>query len=89
MLLFSTLKAQDTPFIEQGDIKVEFPFIIIQHIPFTIDIEITDPDAAAALEGNTLRMKIGPEYNDIRIQDGIGTDQLYRTGKDKSVIFMR
>lgn len=73
LLLFSTLKAQDTPFIEQGDIKVEFPFIIIQHIPFTIDIEIIDPDAAAALEGKTLRMKIGPEYNDIRIQDGIGT----------------
>ncbi len=71
--IFSPLKGEETPFIQQDDIAVELPFIIIQHIPFSIEIEIKDTAAAAGLEGKDLQLKVGNEYKDVRILNGKGT----------------
>jgi Na+/H+ antiporter NhaC len=72
LLAFSPLNAEEKPFIEQGDIEVEFPFIIIQHIPFTIDIALTDPELAEVLDGQDLLIRVGGEDHLIKISEGKG-----------------
>jgi len=84
--VFYPLKGEETPFVQQDDIAIEFPFIIIQHIPFSIEIEITDPELAAAMEGDDLRLKIGDEYEDVRILNGYC--HLHRPGKNGNILFM-
>ncbi|MBE9485426.1 MAG: Na+/H+ antiporter NhaC family protein [Bacteroidetes bacterium] len=79
--VFYPLKGEETPFVQQDDIAIEFPFIIIQHIPFSIEIEITDPELAAVLEGDDLRLKVGDEYEDVRILNGKGTATFTARGK--------
>jgi len=71
--ILSPLKGEETPFIQQDDIVIELPFIIIQHISFSIEIEITKPELAAVMEGNDLKLKVGNEYEDVRILNGKGT----------------
>ena len=60
---------------------MEFPFIIIQHIPFIIDIEITDEDLASELEGSDLILKVGNEYHDVSITDGKGSISYTPSGR--------
>ena len=42
----------------QDDISIGFPFIIIRDIPFSIDIEIINPEIARELEGKELSLVI-------------------------------
>ncbi len=70
---FSYVNAEEVPFIEQDDIQIEFPFVIIQHIPFSIDVKITDAEAATYLEGRDLRIKLGEEYHTVEIHKGKGS----------------
>jgi len=72
LLSFTAINAEESPSIGQEDISVEFPFIIIQHIPFDIEIKVLNEDVARSLEGKELSIKVGDETQDIRILDGKG-----------------
>ncbi len=72
LLAFSTLYAEERAYIDHEDIEIEFPFIIIQHIPFTIDIALTDPELAEVLDGQDLLIRIGGEDQFVKISEGKG-----------------
>ncbi len=72
MVLSFPLKGEEVPFLGKDEINIEFPFIIIQHIPFDIEIEITDIETAKALEGKEISIHIGEEYKEVMILNGKG-----------------
>ena len=80
LLSFPGLKGEETPFIQQDDIEVAFPFIIIQHIPFSIDVNITNVELANELEGSELILKIGNEPCNVSINNGKGSISFTATG---------
>lgn len=57
----------------QDDISIGFPFIIIRDIPFSIDIEIINPEIARELEGKELSLVIDGQPEKARISGGRGT----------------
>ncbi len=57
----------------QDDISIGFPFIIIRDIPFSIDIEIINPEIARELEGKELSLVIDGQQEKARISGGRGT----------------
>lgn len=79
------LQAEETPFIEQDDLEVEFPFIIIQHIPFNIGIGITDTEVAAAYEDRQLVINISGEDHPVIIHDGRGQISFTAAGSSELV----
>lgn len=68
-----TLSGQEKPFIGKQDIQAELPFIIVQDIPFTINIELTNPDLTEELENKILEIKVCGETKEIQIHDGKGS----------------
>lgn len=84
LLAFSTLNAEERSYIDQEDFEIEFPFIIIQHIPFTIDIALTDPELAELLEGQDLLIRVGGEDQFVKISEGKGSISF--TASHKSTI---
>lgn len=68
-----TLSGQEKPFIGKQDIRAELPFIIVQDIPFTINIELTNPDLAEELENKILSIKVCGESKGIQIHKGKGS----------------
>ena len=72
MVLSFPLKGEEVPFLGKDEINIEFPFIIIQHIPLDIEIEITDIETAKALEGKEISIHIGEEYKEVMILNGKG-----------------
>jgi Na+/H+ antiporter NhaC len=83
MFSFSGLEAEEKPYIEQDDIEIEFPFIIIQHIPFTIDVVIQDEALAAELENRKLMIKVGEDIREVRIRNGEGQLNYTPAGKEE------
>jgi Na+/H+ antiporter NhaC len=75
-----SMKAEEVPAIRQDDLAVELPFVIVRHIPFTIGIEITRPELAAAMEGRELEINFGEETVGLMISNGKGkfNHTLYR-----------
>ncbi|MCD4724195.1 MAG: hypothetical protein K8R63_05070, partial [Bacteroidales bacterium] len=67
------LSGQEKPFIGKQDIRAELPFIIVQDIPFTINIELTNPDLAEELENKILSIKVCGESKGIQIHKGKGS----------------
>lgn len=84
---YFSLRAEDDKIIKQDDIRVEFPFIIIQHIPFTIDIMVTNQEMAKELEGRSLQMYAGNEMLNVTINNGQG--ELLLTADQKTEIVIR
>jgi len=69
---FAPLHAEERPFVGHEDIDIEFPFIIIQHIPFTIDIVLTDLELAEELDGQNLIIRVEGEDQLVKISEGKG-----------------
>lgn len=67
------LSGQEKPFIGKQDIRAEIPLIIVQNIPFTINIELTNPDLAEELENKILSIKVCGEAKEIKIHEGKGS----------------
>ncbi|NQT77120.1 MAG: Na+/H+ antiporter NhaC family protein [Bacteroidetes bacterium] len=67
------LSGQEKPFIGKQDIRTEIPFIIVQDIPFTINIELINPVLAEELENNILSIKVCGEPKEIQIHEGMGS----------------
>jgi Na+/H+ antiporter NhaC len=73
MLFFTPMRGQEGVVPGQDDISVGFPFIIIRDIPFSIDIEIINPEIARELEGKELSLVIDGQQEKARISGGRGT----------------
>ena len=86
LAVITPLQAQETLPVEQDDIEVEFPFIIIQHIPFTIDFKVVDPIKAAAIEGHELSVRINGKTEKVLINDGLGKISFTASQKQGLVI---
>ena len=71
-MFLSPMKGQNASYIGKDDIEAVFPFIIIQDIPFTVELEITDTTLAAELENTVLTLKVCDEYKKIEISKGKG-----------------
>lgn len=71
ILFLNPLKGQEAPGDANENLLVGFPFIIIQHIPFTIDIEIQNIDSADTL----VTFKLCDEYREIKLINGKGSIQ--------------
>jgi Na+/H+ antiporter NhaC len=78
------LSGQEKPFIGKQDILTEIPFIIVQDIPFTINIELTNPDLAKELENKILSIKVCGEPKGIQIHEGKGSF-IYALEKRKAI----
>jgi len=86
LAVITPLQAQETLPVNQDDIEVEFPFIIIQHIPFTIDFKVVDPIQAAAIEGHELSVRINGKTEKVVINDGLGKISFSASQKQGLVI---
>lgn len=72
LFTFTPLNAEENTIIKQDDVEISFPFIIIQHIPFSIEIHISNPEMATALEGKELPLKLNGVVELVEIKDGQG-----------------
>ncbi|MEE4257417.1 MAG: Na+/H+ antiporter NhaC family protein [Bacteroidales bacterium] len=86
LAVITPLKAQETLAISKDDIEVEFPFIIIQHIPFNIDLKVVDPVKAAAIEGHELSVRLNGKTEKVVINEGVGKISFTATHKQGLVI---
>jgi len=86
LAVITPLKAQETLAISKDDIEVEFPFIIIQHIPFTIDLKVVDPLKAAAIEGHELSVRLNGKTENVVINEGVGKISFTATRKQGLVL---
>ena len=73
LTLFTPVKAENNPVLGEDDIAIEFPFIIVQHIPFSMAVKITDPEMRTAFEGKELIIKVNGKTAKVLMQKGEGT----------------
>ncbi len=66
------MHAEDIEPLQQDQLEVEFPFIIIRHIPFDISISITDQEMARRLEGQIISIWLNNKEIALKILDGKG-----------------
>lgn len=78
--------ADEQPIIAPDDLSVEYPFIIIQHIPFTIEVNIEDPELAEDLEGDTLAILLNGEQKELVIYKGTASFEYALDHKETVVL---
>jgi Na+/H+ antiporter NhaC len=73
MGMMAPVQAEEQPHIRADDLGIEYPFIIVQHIPFSIEIKILDAALIDELEGKVLIAEVNGSKQELQISEGFAS----------------